>query len=250
MELSWSTFLLEGINFLVLVWILQRLFYKPVLAVIASRRAGIEKTLADAKAMQEGAEALKSQYQSRLGEWEQERQEARKALYVEIDAERQQRLAELSDRLDQEREKARVTEERRLEKIQRQTEQTALAQAAGFAARLLSRVAGPELELRLFDLLLADLAGLTDERREAFAQAAQTHTLDKVAVASAYPLDASQRTRLEEALRTGFAIQPAFDYRQDSELLAGLRISLGPWVLHANLQDDLAAFAQFSHGSS
>lgn len=250
MELSWSTFLLEGINFLILVWILQRLFYKPVLAVIASRRAGIEKTLADAKAMQEGAEALKSQYQSRLTEWEQEREDARKALYLEIDVERQRRLAELSDRLDQEREKARVTEQRRLEKIQRQAEQSALAQAARFAARLLSPLAGRELEVRLLDLLVAELAALTDERREAFAQAARMNTLEKVVVASAYPLDQRQRTRLEQALRTRFAIQAAFEYRQDSELLAGLRISLGPWVLHANLHDDLAAFAQFSHGSS
>lgn len=250
MELSWSTFLLEGINFLILVWILQRLFYKPVLAVIASRRAGIEKTLADARAMQEGAEALQAQYQSRLAEWEQERQDARKALYLEIDTERQRRLAELSGMLDQEREKARVTEQRRLEKLHLQAEQSALAQAARFAARLLSRLAGPELEVRLLDLLLAEMAALTDERREAFAQAAQLNTLEKVVVASAYPLDQGQRTSLEQALRTRFAVEPTFEYRQDSELLAGLRISLGSRVLHANLHDDLAAFAQFSHGSS
>lgn len=249
MELSWSTFLLEGINFLILVWILQRLFYKPVLAVIARRRAGIEKALADARAMREGAEALQAQYQSRLAEWEQERQESRKALYLEIDTERQRRLAELSGMLDQEREKAQVTEQRRLEKMHLQVEQSALAQAARFAARLLSRLAGPELELRLLDLLLADLTGLTDERREAFAQAAQMNTLDKVVVASAYPLDPGQRTNLEQVLRTSFAIEAAFEYRQDSDLLAGLRISLGPWVLHANLNDDLAAFSQFSHGS-
>jgi F-type H+-transporting ATPase subunit b len=66
MELNWSTFVLEIINFLVLVWILQRLLYKPVLAVIARRRAGIEKTLADAKHLQAEAERLKAQYESRL----------------------------------------------------------------------------------------------------------------------------------------------------------------------------------------
>jgi len=48
LELSWSTFLLEIINFLVLVWILKHFLYKPVLDVIARRRSGIEKTLADA----------------------------------------------------------------------------------------------------------------------------------------------------------------------------------------------------------
>ena len=51
MELSWSTFILEAINFLVLVWILKRFLYKPVLDVIERRKAGIEKIQADAKAL-------------------------------------------------------------------------------------------------------------------------------------------------------------------------------------------------------
>ena len=38
MELSGSTFVLEIINFLILVWILKRFLYKPVLGVIAKRR--------------------------------------------------------------------------------------------------------------------------------------------------------------------------------------------------------------------
>jgi len=42
MELNWSTFLLEIINFLILVWILKHFFYKPILDVIAHRRADIE----------------------------------------------------------------------------------------------------------------------------------------------------------------------------------------------------------------
>ena len=53
MELNWSTFVLEILNFLVLVWILKRFLYKPVLAVIARRREGIEKSLAEARSLHE-----------------------------------------------------------------------------------------------------------------------------------------------------------------------------------------------------
>ena len=60
MELNWSTFILEIINFLVLIWILKRFLYKPVLDVIARRRAGIEKTLSDAREMRhKGLSVLK-----------------------------------------------------------------------------------------------------------------------------------------------------------------------------------------------
>ena len=40
MELDWTTFVLEVINFLVLVWILRRYLYRPVLNTLAARKAG------------------------------------------------------------------------------------------------------------------------------------------------------------------------------------------------------------------
>jgi F-type H+-transporting ATPase subunit b len=48
-ELDWMTFVLEVINFLVLIWILNRLLYRPLMNVIAQRKAAIQKTLADAE---------------------------------------------------------------------------------------------------------------------------------------------------------------------------------------------------------
>ena len=46
MQLDWSTFILEILNFLILVWILKRFLYKPILTMIAERKAAIEQTLA------------------------------------------------------------------------------------------------------------------------------------------------------------------------------------------------------------
>ena len=46
MEFGWSTFLLEIINFLVLVWLLHRFFYRPVLDIVAERQRQIESSLA------------------------------------------------------------------------------------------------------------------------------------------------------------------------------------------------------------
>ena len=61
MEFDWTTFTLEIINFLILVWILKRFLYRPILDVIAKRRAGIEKTLADAQRIETEAIEIKQQ---------------------------------------------------------------------------------------------------------------------------------------------------------------------------------------------
>ena len=75
MELSWPTFILEIVHFLVLVWILKRFLYKPILQAIGQRKALIEKNLADAEARQSEAEALEQQFQKRLTDWENEKGE-------------------------------------------------------------------------------------------------------------------------------------------------------------------------------
>lgn len=245
MELSWSTFLLEIINFLVLVWILKRFLYKPVLDVIARRRAGIEKTLAEASDMQTNAENMKKQHESRLKEWSQERQQQRQALALELDSERASKMEELHATLDKERQKARVSEERRQAEGRREIEQAALDQGARFAGRLLGMASGPELETRLVDMVIDELGQLPDERitalRSSYGEAPAS-----IAVASAYPLAEKQRQRLEQALAIVTNAPAAVDYQQDSELLAGVRITVGAWVLGANIHDELQGFSELS----
>ena len=248
MELNWSTFLLEIINFLVLVWILKRFLYKPVLDVIARRRAGIEKTLADAKALHDEAQVLREQYEQRLTRWEDERQKGRAQLQHEIEAERGRPMEELQDLLAREREKAQVIEQRELAEALRRNQETALAHGARFASRLLGFAAGPELEKRLLELLLDAIGSLSTERLEALRDGTRKPASD-VVIISAFPLADVQRARLTEALTTTLATEVSPRYEEDPELLAGLCISIGSWTLGANLRDELKGFAEFSVAS-
>ena len=248
MELSWSTFLLEIINFLVLAWILKRFLYRPVLDVIARRRAGIAKTLSDAEARHDEAQVLREQYEQRLTRWEDERRQGRAELQHEIEEERARRMEELQDLLVTERKKAQVIEQRELAEALRRNEATALAHGARFASRLLGYASGPELEARLLELLLDEIGTLSTERLEALRRGIGEPASD-VVIATAFPLADVQRARLTEALTTALAMEVSPRYEEDSELLAGLCVSIGSWTLGANLRDELKGFAEFSDAS-
>jgi F-type H+-transporting ATPase subunit b len=245
-ELNWSTFVLEIINFLVLVWILKHFLYKPVLDVIARRRAGIEKTLADAKAHHEDAEKLQQQYEGRLADWEQERQQARNKLAEEIEAERADKLTKLQAELDQQREKARVAEARRQSDAMRKIEETALEQGARFATRLLEQASGPDTEARLIELVIDQLKQLSDERvaalRNSFVQ-----SVEAIVVVTAYSLADQQCQALQQLLAEIATPDIPLRFEQNSELLAGVRITIGAWILGANLQDELVGFRELAH---
>ena len=246
MELNWSTFVLEIVNFLILVWILKHFLYKPVLDVIARRRAGIEKTLADAADMQKNAEKLRQQYERRLAEWNQELQHARDVLAHEIDAERTKKLEELQTALDREREKARVTEARRQADTVQKLEETALLQGAYFAGRLLQQASGPEMEARLVELVINELGQLPAERIGTLRNS-YGNTPTAIEVVSAYPLAENHRKGLEKVLTPVAGEESSFHFKQDSDLLAGIRITIGAWILGANLRDELKGFTDIAH---
>lgn len=244
MELSWTTFILEIVNFLVLVWILKRFLYKPVLEVIARRRAGIEKTLADARGLQANAEKLREQYEGRLANWEKERQQARDALAAELEAERHRRLDALQAELQQQREKAREIEARHQADTLRELETVALQQGARFAARLLEQASGPDTQTRLVDLLIDKLPQLPAERIAALQKS--YGSAKEIAVVSALPLGDDQRRRLKQAL-ANILPDAAARFGQDRDLIAGVRITVGAWVLAANVRDELRGFAELTY---
>jgi F-type H+-transporting ATPase subunit b len=57
MRLEWSTIALQTINFVVLVWLLQRFLYKPVLRMIDARKAELQQQYDNAKATEQQAKA-------------------------------------------------------------------------------------------------------------------------------------------------------------------------------------------------
>jgi F-type H+-transporting ATPase subunit b len=242
-NLDWTTFFFEIVNFLVLIWILHRFLYRPVLNAIGRRKATIERQLADAQRAQEAAAELERRHQDQVRHWDAEQQEARLRLSRELEAERTKEIERLREQLEDERQRQAATEQRRRDAWAEETERKALELGLGFAARLLLRLADTHLEQRLVAVLLEDLAGLPEETREKLRVALEQPN-GTLRVASAYPMDAPQRETVLRALAAvaGHGVPGTFE--QQPDLIAGVRVSVGHWVLDANLADELAFFRE------
>jgi F-type H+-transporting ATPase subunit b len=241
MTFDWTTFLLEILNFLVLLWILRRFLYRPVLEVIAARQRRIEDGLREAEATREAARGAQAECEARLAAFEAEKAAARAGLEREIAAERERLLAEVADEVAEARARRQAREARERQEGERLAEARAVQLGSRFVARLLERLAGPELEARLVALALADLAALPEAER------ARLHTAlagGRVEVATAFPLAAPQREALAANLAALAGQAVAADFAVDPGLGAGLCIEAGPWSLAANLRDELAFFSE------
>lgn len=244
MELNWSTFILELINFLVLVWILKRFLYQPVLAVIDRRKARIEGILQDARAMEKEAGSLRREYGERLEQWEQEKTREREGLRQELDKERERALENLREDLDKERQRVMAQLDHQRQDGHRQLQRMALDQGARFSARLFARLSSPEVERKLLDMTLEDVNALPEARCDDIRQNLQAEPR-VITVSSAYPLPETERRRLRDGIGNWLGMPlPDWHFVEDPSLQAGLRIQLGAWVLRANLQDELNFFSE------
>ena len=59
MRIDWWTLSLQTVNVLILIWILSRFLFRPVVAMIDERRAATAKVLSDAEAAKKQAIAAR-----------------------------------------------------------------------------------------------------------------------------------------------------------------------------------------------
>jgi F-type H+-transporting ATPase subunit b len=241
-QLSWTTFILEIVNFLVLVWVLKWLFYAPVKRVIAERRAAVEKTLRDAESSRREAEDLQSKYEGRLREWEIEKERKKEDFRKELEEERAKQLKLTEGLVAEEHEKAKVQLDKMEAERRFSEEREAMKQALEFVSRLLKDVACPEIERRIVDLVTKQLS--SDERKSlAFGAAQSWGSGAELRVSSAYSLPEPQRDSLTAVLKGKLGTEASIEFAVDQDLVAGLEITMGSFVLRANLRDELEYFS-------
>jgi F-type H+-transporting ATPase subunit b len=250
MQFDWTTFVLELLNFLVLLWLLKHFFYKPVLAVLDARQQRIRDQASQAENTKKEADALKAQYETRLQSWRQEQETARQALEQELAQERARQLEALKKTLADESAKA----EARAKAQNAQREAGLVRQASGESyaatAAMLKRLAGPELTERIVEVVAEDLIVLPPQQRAALHDAAAALGPDaKAEIATAHPLNDASLRILTAALQDATGLPLQASARVQPDLIGGVRIALGERLLQANLSAELAFFREGAAGA-
>ena len=94
MLIDWFTVGAQAINFLILVWLLKRFLYKPILHAIDAREKRIAAQLADAEAKKAEAEKERDAFEQKNEAFDRQRAALLKKATDEAKAERQRLLDE------------------------------------------------------------------------------------------------------------------------------------------------------------
>lgn len=132
MQIDWWTVALQTINFLIVIWLLQRLLYRPVRRMIENREAADRAAADAAREKAKTADAMKAEYEARIAAFEDQRRTRQAELHKFAQAEKEKLL----DAARQEAETIRTKAREEVEAIHKRARKSLREEIAALAKDL------------------------------------------------------------------------------------------------------------------
>ncbi|SEO38684.1 F0F1 ATP synthase subunit delta [Nitrosovibrio sp. Nv6] len=266
MLIDWFTVVAQTVNFLVLVWLLKRFFYQPILNALDARERRIAAELADADAKKMAAEKERNEFQHKNDEFDRQRAALLNNALSEAQAERQRLLSAAQndfDNLRASREKALSREYRSLsEALTRKT----CAEVFAIARKVLADLASTTLEAHVVEAFIRRMRELGDDEKAQLASAFQSRAVstpaastakptvatvatvataatvaEEVLVRSAFDLSAQQQNSIAAALKEILGVESSVRFATEPELVSGIELVTNGHKVAWSIENHLAS---------
>ena len=224
MLINWFIVAAQIINFLILVILLKRLLFQPILQVMKRREARISEEWRKARALQQEAGRVKSDYDGLLQNLEGEEAALRARARTAAEQEGQRVSEALQNEIEERRKQWQLQLHQDQEGFLRSLSRRVEAQVEAIARRALQDLASVELEHQLVSVFLGRLDGLDAGRRAAIQQALAPGD-QPIEVRTRHPLPEELRTRLIAALHRLVPTGPAVTFRAHPALSCGIEVT-------------------------
>jgi F-type H+-transporting ATPase subunit b len=223
MLIDWFTVIAQVVNFLILVWLLKRFLYHPILNAIDVREKRIARELADADAKK--AEALKEreEFQRKNEEFVQQRAALLSKATDEAAVERQRLLDTARKDADSLRDKQQESLRGEYKHLNEELAHRTQAEVFAIARKALADLAGVSLEERMADVFVLRMRGMDDAGKAGLAAMLKSPDAS-VQVRSAFELAPAQRAAIEGAIREMLSATASVHFEIVPGLVSGIEL--------------------------
>lgn len=243
MLIDWFTVSAQLLNFLILVWLLKRFLYHPIIKAIDAREQQLNNTLTEAQARNDEARAEREKYERNNELLAQQRNALLIKASQEAELERQ-RLLELAqaeaNTLLEKCKQALIQEQSLLyETIKQQTQIEIFA----VAKKVLMDLAGIELEQQLLMVFLKRLAQLEHAQKQQLLTAIE-HDKKPPLIISAFVLSLEQQQAINKVLTELLDKTMLLEFSVNPQLISGIELMVGGQKLAWSVADYLATLEE------
>jgi F-type H+-transporting ATPase subunit b len=240
MLIDWFTVGAQALNFLILVWLLKRFLYKPILSAIDAREKLVATELADAATKKAEAQKDRDEFQHKNEEFDRQRATLLSKATDDAKGERQRLLDEAgkaADALSAKRRQSLLDDAHNLDHaIALRTQQEVFA----ITRKTLGDLATVSLEERLGEVFTRRLRNLHGQAKESVAQALKTAS-DPALVSSTFELPPAQRAAIQNALNETFSADVRVRFETSPDLVSGIELSTNGQKVAWSISDYLTS---------
>jgi len=239
MLIDWFTVGAQALNFLILVWLMRRFLYKPILHAIDEREKRIAAELSNADAKKAEAEKEHDEFQNKNAEFDQQRAALMSKATDEAQAERQRLLDEArkaADALSAKRQETLRNDAHNLNQASRRAQKEVFA----IARKALTDLATTSLEERLGEVFTRRLREMDGKAKEGLGAALKT-AADPAVVRSTFDVPAEQRAAIQNALNETFSAEIRVRFETAPDLISGIELTTNGQKVAWSIADYLAS---------
>ncbi len=236
MTINWWTLGLQAVNVLILIWLLSRVFWRPVAAAIVTRQTAAKTLLIEAKSSKTKADAALAEVTATREALAAER----KALLADATAKAEEAtkasLEAASGKAEALLSAAQQTREREKDAVLARNQKDAALLAVDIARKLLARLDTSKIQTSFFDLLVDAINRLSPKDKQTLLG-----TDGGIDLVSALELDKTARAKINAAVGKALGGEPSLNFLTDSELIAGFEMRTAHFTLSNSWYSDLEA---------
>jgi F-type H+-transporting ATPase subunit b len=224
MLIDWFTVGAQTLNFLLLVWLLKRFLYQPILHAIDAREKRIAAELADADAKKAEAKKERDDFQHKNEEFDRQRAALMGQATDEAKAERQRLLDEArqaADAMSAKRQDTLLGDAKNLNQaIALRTRDEVFA----ITRKTLADLATTSLEERMSEVFTRRLREMDGQAKATLGEALKTAS-GPALIRSAFDLLAEQRAVIQNAINETFSANVQLRFQTAPDLVSGIELT-------------------------
>jgi len=243
MLIDWFTVGAQVLNFLVLVWLMKRFLYGPILDVVEARDQRVAAELADAKRKQLEAGEERDTFQHKNESFDQERDDLLKKAQEAADAEGQRLLGAAREAADAASAKFQQALHDEAQGLKRGIANRAQREVFAIARKALTDLASESLEARISEIFVQRLRGLDDAAKAGLGDALRA-TTTPASVRTAFDLPTEQREAIQNALDETFSMAVPLRFETSPDVVSGVELTANGQKVAWSIAEYLRSLAE------
>jgi F-type H+-transporting ATPase subunit b len=238
MLIEWFTVGAQALNFIILVWLLKRFLYKPVLSAIDAREQRIAHASAAADRQTSEVQKSRDELQAERKYFDDQRGSLLAQASLDAKAQGEQLLSsarQAAESLTLKRNAALLAEATELSDL---LAQLATSESLNIARSALKDLADTSLEERISRVFAHRLRGMDSKKKEAFGMALKGSDGVRV-VTSSFDLSAPEKATIQTSVNETFSADIPLRFETSSRGIAGIELTCGGQRLSWTIADYL-----------